>query len=125
MNKTEEVRNAMAWFAVDEPQNRIEIQADATHWAQGSWDNGCILADELRHLRADNAHLRAAMTEVIESMTATQYCLEVVRPDMEKIEGPDWLEVFNGMRNEYNNLQDALAYSNSAARPAKTARGKR
>lgn len=67
------------------------------------------LAQEIKGARAEAGRMRAHVKDAIESMTATHYALGTVRPDMEKIEGPDWLLIFNAMSEEYDSLQAALS----------------
>ena len=67
------------------------------------------LAQELKGARTEAGRMRAHVKDAIESMTATHYALGTVRPDMEKIEGPDWLLIFNAMSEEYDSLQAALS----------------
>ncbi len=90
---------------------------DAMEWAKGGQFKD-VLRREIIRLRHDKESLlnernwtRTKVREIYESMTATNYALDTVRPAMEKIEGPDWAVVFEALELDRENLNGIMTVS--------------
>ena len=80
---------------MDSPPKAIATaltQADALGYARG---------------RGEAMGAREKIIATLESMTATHYALGVLRPALEKIEGPSWDAIFEGLENEKDLLNEA------------------
>lgn len=82
---------------------KLELEVGVLRVANGE------LAEKVASLTRAIEEKDEAMRACIESMTATHYVLRTVRPDIEKITGPDWQAVYEGMGEEFQTLQDALS----------------
>ncbi len=124
--------------AIDKRRMLANSERANDYWAENYAIDTLAMTVEIERLQAERDAARAEaavmreavgkargpLIEAIESMVATHYALDRVRPSLDKIEGPNWEGIFDGLINEKDWLDSVEFYLRTQPAPAAREEGK-